>query len=91
MLKVLRFTFKQSLRLPCCFSKGLQKHGFLQFYLTAVFGVRNFENTSAMRTIFLLEIFETFTYISKMPKKLEEKLSVLEIIASHLALLNSLY
>ena len=41
--------------------------------LTTVFGVRNFENTSAMTIIFLLEIFENLIYIYKMPNKSWEK------------------
>ena len=59
-------------RLPCCFSKGLEKGDFLDIYLTTVFRVRNFENTSAMRVIFLYEVFENFSYISKMLKKSSE-------------------
>ena len=40
-------------RLPCCFSKGLQKWDFLDIYLTTAFRVCNFKNTSAMRVIFV--------------------------------------
>ena len=42
--------------LICCFSKSLQKRDFLDIYLTTVYGVRNSENTSALRVIFFLEI-----------------------------------
>ena len=36
-------------RLPCWMSKGPLKRDFLDIYRTTFFGVRNFENTSAMR------------------------------------------
>ena len=59
--------------LPCCFPKGLQKWDFLDIYLTTVFRVRNFKNTSAIRVIFFFETFQNFIYIPKMSKKSWEK------------------
>ena len=40
--------------LPCCFSKDFLKSDFLDIYLTKVFRVDNFGNTSAMRVIYFL-------------------------------------
>ena len=37
---------------PGCLSKSLQKQDFLDIYLTTVFGVRSFKNTSALKVIF---------------------------------------
>ena len=45
-------------RLPCFLSKGTLKRDFLDIYLTTFFGVRNFENKSAMRVIFFLKMFQ---------------------------------
>ena len=77
-------------RLPCCISKGRQDREFLDICLTAVFGVRNFQNTSAMRVIFF-ENAKKFIYICKMQWKILKKFFFLELIASELAALNCLY
>ena len=39
--------------------EGPLKRDSLDIYLTTLFGVRSFGNTSAMRVIFFLEIFKT--------------------------------
>ena len=46
-----------------------QKRDFLHIYVTTVFRVRNFENTSAMRVLFLLEIFKILSTFQKCRKK----------------------
>ena len=61
-------------RLSCCISKGLQKRNFLDVYLTTVFGIRNFRNTSAMRVIVLWKC-STFYLDSRNTKKKVEKKS----------------
>ena len=68
----------------------LQKRDFLDMYLTTVFWVRNFENTSAMRVMFL-ENVQNLIEISKMGEKIEKNVFLLEINASELAALNCLY
>ena len=60
-------------RLPCCFSKRLQKRHFLDIYLTTVFQVRNYENTWAMGVIFFLKVFKTLSTFRKSRKKLQRK------------------
>ena len=78
-------------RLPCCFSKGLQRPDFLDIYLTTVFPVCNFENASAMRVIFFFKIFKISGAFQKHRKKVEKKFSLLENIASQLAKSSCLY
>ena len=39
-------------RLPCCFSKCLQKRDFLDIYLTTVFRVHNFQNNERCESSF---------------------------------------
>ena len=56
-------------RLPGCFLKGFQKQEFLDIYLTTVFRVRNFENTSAMEVIVFLKIFKILSRFQKCQKK----------------------
>ena len=73
MLKVLLLRSEQCLgpftMLP---SNGLQKQDFLDIYLTTVFGVRNFKNTSAMSVIFLFKMFKILSIIQKSWKKFRE-------------------
>ena len=53
MVKVVRFRFQQCLlSLTCCFPKEPMKGDFLEICLTTFFGVCNFDNTTAMRSIF---------------------------------------
>ena len=75
---------------PCCISKGLQKHDFLDIYLTTFFRVRNFQNTSAMRVIFLSKC-SYFYQPFKNREQNSEKNFLLEMIASKFAVLNCLY
>ena len=57
MIKVVWFRFQQFLvPLLCCLSKVLLKHELLEIYFVTHFGVRNFENTSAMRVTFSLKM-----------------------------------
>ena len=59
MVKVVWFIFRQCfVPSQCCLSKGPLKREFLDIYFTTCFGVRNFENTSTIRVIFLLKIFK---------------------------------
>ena len=51
------FNSKRS-HLLCCLWKGPLKLDFLDIYLTAFFGVRNFGNTWAIRLIFFLKMFK---------------------------------
>ena len=78
-------------RLPCCFSKGLQRPDFLDIYLTTVFPVCNFENAAAMRVIYFFKIFKISGAFQKHRKKFEKKFSLLENIASQLANSSCLY
>ena len=78
-------------RLPCCFSNGPAKHGFLDICLRTFSGIRNFGNTSAMRVIFLLKFFKTLCTFQKCRKNVEKKIFLLEINASQLATWNCLY
>ena len=53
MVKVKLFRFQQCfVPLICCFSLGPLKRYFLEIFLIMFFGVRNFENTWAVRVIF---------------------------------------
>ena len=45
-------------RLPCCFSTDPPKQDFLDNYVTTFVGVCNFRNTSTMRVIFFLRMFQ---------------------------------
>ena len=60
-----------SARLPCYLLKGLLKRDFLDIYLTTFFGIRYFENTSAMRIIFFLKILRIETKFPKCKKELQ--------------------
>ena len=70
-----------SVRLPCYFVKGPFEQDFLDTYLTALFGVRKFKNTSAMMVIFFLERFKIDSKFRKCKKK-EKIFLVFEIILS---------
>ena len=70
--------------LPCWLSKGPLKRDFLDIYLTMFFGIHNFQNTSAMRFIFLLKVFKIFARFQKRRKKLRK-------LASQLPTSNCLY
>ena len=59
-------------RLPGCFSKGLQKRDFSDIYLTMVFGVRNFENTSAKRVIFFWKCSKFSPHVKNAEKNREK-------------------
>ena len=61
-------------RLPCCFSKGLQKQDFLDIYLSTVFGVHNIQTTWA-NTVSFLENFQNFIYSWKIWKKIRKSFS----------------
>ena len=59
MAKVVSFRFQQCLvPLSMLLVKGPLKENFLEICLTTFLGVRNFGNTSAMRVIFFLKMFE---------------------------------
>ena len=57
--------------LACFLSKGPLKGDFLEICLTTFFGVRNFENTSAMRSIFSLKLFKILSTFQKCRKNWE--------------------
>ena len=85
MVKVLSSRLQQCLgRLRCCLLKGSLKRDFLVIFLITFFGVRNFENTWAMRVTFLFENAQHLMYISEMPRRIEEKWFVSAIIVSEL-------
>ena len=67
------------------------KPDFLDIDVILFFGVRNFENTSAMRVIIFDENVKNLNEISKMQQKIEKKFFVFPIIASGLVALNCLY
>ena len=58
--------------LPCCLSKGPLKRDFLDIYLTTFFAVRIFANTSAMKVIFFLKLFEILAAFQKFRKRLRK-------------------
>ena len=60
-----------SVRFPCYLSKGPLKRDILDIYLTTFLGVCKIKNTSAMRVIFLLEIFKIKFNFWKCEKKVE--------------------
>ena len=73
MVKVLSFSFEQCFgRLPCYLSKGSLKPDFLDIYLTTIFEVRKFKNTSAMRVIFFLKMFKIQSKLPKWKKQWEK-------------------
>ena len=47
-----------STRLPSYLWNGPLKRDFLDIYITTFFGVRKFQNTSALRVIFSLKMFK---------------------------------
>ena len=65
-------------RSPCCFSKVLEKQHLIDIYLTTVFGVWNFENTSAMRVIFCLKLLKILSAFQKCRKTLEKAFCFLD-------------
>ena len=70
MVNVLSFKFQKIwARFPCCFPKDPFKQDFLDIDVTMFFGVRNFGNTSAMRVIFFLKMFQIYTRFVKCRKK----------------------
>ena len=89
MPKVLWFRFEQCLQLfTILLSEGSSE---TEIYLTTVFLVRNFENTSSMRVMILLKIFKILSTIQKCLKTDGKKFSLLEIIVHQLATSNCLY
>ena len=90
MVKVLSFSFQQ------CFSpfSMLLVEGSPEtrlFYLTTHFRGRKFENTSAMRVIYCLKIFEIECKFRKCKKIIERIFFVSEITASKNVAINCLY
>ena len=71
-------------RLRCCLLKGSLKRDFLDIFLITFFGIRNFDNTWAMRATFSLENAQNLMYISDMRRRIEEKCFVSAIILSEL-------
>ena len=67
------------------------KRDFLGSYLTRFFGVCNFGNTWAMTVIFFVENVQNLNKISKMQKKIRNKIFDFEINASELVALYCLY
>ena len=58
-----------SARVRCYLSKGPLKRDFLDIYLTTIFGVRKFKNTSAMSIILFLEMLKIESIFRKCEKK----------------------
>ena len=65
---------KVSDRLPCCLSKSRVKREFLDTCLTTFFGVHNFQNTSAMRFIFLEKCSKRTVDLKYAKKSLSKEL-----------------
>ena len=59
--------------LPCRFLLDPLKRGFLGIDLTMFLGDRDIGNTSAMRVIFFLKIFQIETRFQKKRKKLRQR------------------
>ena len=64
---------------------------FLDIYLTMFFEENKFKNTSAMRVIFLLKMFNIESKFRKRPIKIQKKSFVFEIIASEDVAINCFY
>ena len=62
---------------------GLLKRDFLDIYLTTFLVIRNFGS--------FVESMQNFISISKMKRKIEREIFLLEVIASKLTALNFLY
>ena len=71
--------------------KGSSETGLYKHISNYVSGVRNFENTKAMKVIFFFKNVENFSKTSKKQQKIPKKFFVSEIIASELVSLNCLY
>ena len=83
MVKVVCFRFLQCLMpLTCCLSKGSLKPKFLEIFLSAFFGPRNFGKYISYESHLFFENVENLTIVSKMQKQIEKMFSVCEIIAS---------
>ena len=74
MVKVLSFRFQHRLILfTFCLLKGPLKPEFLDIYLNTDFGVRNFQNASAMTVIFCRK-YSTFNLHAKDAERNSKKI-----------------
>ena len=80
-----------SARLPCYLPNSPLKHDFLDIYLTTLFGVRKFKNTSAMRLIYFLKMFKIEPRFRKCKEISGNNFFVSEIIATEDVAVNCLY
>ena len=80
-----------SARLPCYLPNSPLKHDFLDIYLTTLFGVRKFKNTSAMRLIYFLKMFKIEPRFWKCKEISGNNFFVSEIIATEDVAVNCLY
>ena len=67
------------------------KGDFLGIVLTSFFGVRNFGNRKVMRVIFFFETLQNLSCISNIQKEIKKRFPLSQIIASELAVSNSVY
>ena len=92
MVKVLSFKLQQWLgSFTKWLVKGPSKQDFLDNYLTTLFGVRNFGNTSAIRVIFVSKCSKFNVDFKNAKKKFRKTFFVPQIIAYELVALNCLY
>ena len=78
MVRVLSLRFQQCFGLfTMLVLKGFPETDILDIYLTVFFGVRKFKNTSAMRVISFLKMFEIKYKFRKHKKKLKKYFSLL--------------
>ena len=71
--------------------EGSSETGLFRHLSNDVFGVRNFENTKAVRVISFFQNVQNLIWISRMPQKIEKNVFVSDIIPSELVSLNSPY
>ena len=74
MVEVLSFSFEQSFAcLPCYFPNDQLKGDFSDIYVTTFFGVPTFKNTSPIRVILFLKMFNIESKLNKRKKKKKKK------------------
>ena len=92
MINVMSYGYEKCLdRFAILLVESSSETGHFRHLSDYVFGVRNFENTKAMRVIFFFQTVKIPARVQESSRKIEKKSFLSEIIASELVRLNCLY